>query len=199
MNQQRPIPSKSSSQTSGSNANSGASSTGYNYGYVPQSYSYGDKADLLDKIKPEHIVHVIKFQLMGFKFEDNRWIPDADLQKRAISKIGATEIASLMLPSSSQNASISSLTDEEIRYRSKEIAVQAIKQCLDNWKIYEIKGRWQFGMIYQIVFTNTFITLKQAEGEGIRKLLKGTTSEVRSVNENQGQGGFLAGLFRRRK
>lgn len=175
------------------------SSTGMNYGYYPASYSYGDKADLLEKIKPDHIVHVIKFQLMGFKFEDNKWSPDPDLQKRAISKVGATEIASLMLPSSSQNTSISKLTDDEIRYRAKEIAVQAIKQCLDNWKIYEIKGRWQFGMIYQIVFTNTFITLKQAQDEGIRALLKGTTSEVRTVAEQNGGGGFLANLFRGRR
>lgn len=185
-------------QSQSANQGTSKSSTGMNYGYYPASYSYGDKADLLDKIKPDHIVHVIKFHLMGFKFEDNKWIPDADLQKRALSKVGATEIASLMLPSSSQNTSISKLTDDEIRYRAKEIAVQAIKQCLDNWKIYEIKGRWHFGLIYQIVFTNTFITLKQAQDEGIRMLLKGTTSEVRTVAEQNGGGGFLANLFRGR-
>lgn len=174
-------------------------STPANYSYYPASYSYGDKADLLEKIKPDHIVHVIKFQLMGFKFEDNKWVEDPDLKSRALTKIGATEIASLMLPASSQNASISKLTDDEIRYRAKEIAVQAVKQCLDNWKIYGIKGRWHFGLIYQIMFTNTFITLKQAQDEGIRSLLKGTTSEVRTVAEQAGSGGFLANLFRRRR
>jgi hypothetical protein len=170
-----------------------------NYKYYPASYSYGDKADLLEKIKPDHIVHVIKFQLMGFKFEDNKWMPDPDLKSRSLTKIGATELASLMLPASSQNASISKLTDDEIRYRAKEIAIQAIKQCLDNWKIYGIRGRWQFGLIYQIMFTNTFITLKQAQDEGIRSLLKGTTSEVRTVNEQAGAGSFLANLFRRKQ
>lgn len=187
-------------QKSPSGGSSGSSSSsGMNYGYYPASYSYGDKADLLDKIKPEHIVHVIKFQFMGYKFEDNKWVVDPDLQKRALSKIGATEIASLMLPSSSQNASISNLTDDEIRYRSKEIAVQAVKQCLDSWKVYGIKGRWHFGLIYQIVFTNTFITLKQAQNEGIRNLLKGTTTEVRNFSEQPNSGGFLANLFRRRR
>lgn len=175
------------------------SSTGMNYGYYPASYSYGDKADLLEKIKPDHIVHVIKFQLMGFKFEDNKWVADPDLKDRSLTKIGATELASLALPASSQNAAISNLTDDEIRYRAKEIAVQAVKQCLDNWKLYGIRGRWHFGLVYQIIFTNTFITLKQAQNEGIRALLKGTTSEVRTVSEQAGAGGFLANLFRRRR
>lgn len=185
MNQGQQAPAQQSKPVSG---------TGYGMGYYP-SYSYGDKADLLDKIKPEHIVHVIKFQFMGYKFENNLWIPDPDLQERALTKIGATEISSLMLPTSSQNSSISKLTDDEIRYRSKEVAVQAIKQCLDNFKAYGIKGRWQLGWIYQIVFSNTFITLKQAQDEGIRSLLKGTTSENRIVQENPSGPGFLARLF----
>lgn len=175
------------------------SSTGYNYGYYPASYSYGDKADLLDKIKPEYVVNVFMHQLMGERFLDNEWKKDPDLAYRALSKIGAWDIANLMLSASSQNVSLSSLTDDEIRKRALELAKTAVYMCLRNYKIYKIRGRDHLRFVYQIVFGNTLITLKQSEKEGIRALLKGTTSEVRTVSEQNNGGGFLSGLFRRRR
>lgn len=187
-----------SSSSQGKSAASGQQS-GYNYGYYPASYSYGDKADLLDKIKPEHIVHVYMHHLMGEKFENNVWTKDALLQSRSLSSIGAWEIANLMLSASSQNVTLSNLTDDEIRVRALEIARASIRICLRNWKIYKIRGRDHLEYIFQIVFGNTIVSLKQCQNEGIRALLKGTTSEVRTVNESNEKAGFISNLFRRNK
>ena len=170
----------------------------YNYGYNPMSYSYGDKADLLEKIKPEHIVHVFMHQLMGERFEDGIWKKDPELQKRALAKIGAWDIANLMLSASSQNVALSNLQDDEIRARAMEIAWTAQVLCLRNWKLYGIRGRDHIYFIHQIVFGNSLISLKQSQNEGIRALLKGTTSEVRAVTQTEDKGNFLMNLFRGR-
>jgi len=82
-----------------------------------------------------------------------------------------------MLPVSSQNVSISKLTNDEIRERTFNIAREAMLMCVKNWKEYGITGADQLGLVHQIVFSNTFITLKQPEGEGIRKMLMGTIQE----------------------
>jgi hypothetical protein len=69
--------------------------------------------------------------------------------------------------------------------------------CLKNWKEYGIKGVDQFHFIHQIIFSNTFITLKQPEGAGIRKMLMGTISEHAVKSETEKKGGMF-NLFRRR-
>lgn len=94
-----------------------------------------------------------------------------------------------MLPVSSQNVSISKLTNDEIRERTFNIAREAMLMCIKNWKEYGINGTDQLGLVHQIVFSNTFITLKQPEGEGIRKMLMGTIQEQnlrQDSNEKKG-------------
>lgn len=147
--------------------------------YPPIAPMVSDKAGLLDKIKPDVIVEVIRHKLMGEEFENGAWKEVPDLKERAISKIGAWQIANLMLPASSQNVSLSRLKDDTIRLRALAIAKQSIYMMLKNWKEYGIKGTDQIGFVYEIVFTNTLITLKQPENGGIRDLIKGVTSESR--------------------
>ena len=165
------------------------------YGMVRQ----GEKADLLDRIRPDAIVEVIQNKLMGKEFKNGEWVSNPVLKKRALTEQGAFEIANLMLSVSSQNVSISKLKDDEIKKRTREIVVTAQCMALDNWKDYGIKHCDQMRFIHQIVISNTLITLKQSENEGIRKLLMGTIQEQSLNQSSNNSSGMLGNLFRRRK
>lgn len=168
------------------------------YRYAPPSTMPSDKADLLDKIKPDLIVTIIMHRLMGEEFINGKWIKNELLKERAISFTGAWDISNVMLGVSSQNVSLSKLNDKEIRARALEIAITVQEMCLKNWKEYNINGTDQLKFIHQIVFSNSFITLKQPEGEGIRNLIKGVKSETVSYTDNLAKGqGVLGGIFRR--
>ena len=158
-----------------------------------------DKADILDKINPDLIVVVIRHKLMGEELINGEWKKIQALQERAITELGAWDITNLMLPASSQNISLSKLNDHEIRARTLEIIRTAQHMCIKNWKEYGINGRDQLEFVHQIVMTNTFITLKQPEGEDIRRLISGMIYEQRNVtdvDQSKKRGGNLAGLFR---
>lgn len=154
-----------------------------------------EKADLLDKIQPTKSVDDIYHKLMGEILEDGAWRKVPELQSNALTKKGAHEIATLMLSVSSQNVSLSKLKDNEIRARALSISKTVMRMCIQNWREYGIKKEAQFGFVHDIVFSNTFITLKQSEGEGIRRLLGNTmTAEIAPPEqENQGWGN----IFRR--
>lgn len=162
----------------------------------PMSVQSSDKADLLDKINPDAIVEVIRQRLLGRELINGVWVDQPQLKERALTPLGAWDIANLMLSVSSQNVAISKLNDKEIRERTLNVAKTAQYMCLKNWKSYGIKGKDQLYFVHQIVFSNTFITLKQPEGEGIRKLLGTTVNENRAVIEREKQG---FSLFRNRK
>jgi hypothetical protein len=157
-----------------------------------------DKADMIDKINPTLIVEVIRHKLMGQELIDGEWRELPHLKQRAISEIGAWDIANLMLGVSSQNVSISKLNDNEIRQRTLYIVKTMSRMLLDDWRAYGIKNTSQFFFVKEIVISNTFITLKQPEGEVRRKLLMGTTHEqtLHSDQDRNRKKGFLSGLIR---
>ena len=157
----------------------------------PMTLGNNEKADLLEKIKPDAIVEIIRHRLLGEEFVNGKWVPIPEFQDRALTKKGAWEISNLMLPVSSQNVSISKLTNDEIRERTFNIAKEAQRLCIKNWYEYGITGADQLGLVHQIVFSNTFITLKQPEGEGIRKMLMGTIQEQNVTNQQQNKGWSL--------
>lgn len=159
----------------------------YNYQYPQDDMQYqpqtqaplalpSERADLLDKIQPNKIVEVVYHRLLGEIEIDGVWQKVDELQERALTKRGAWDIATLMTPVSSQNVSLSKLNDAEIRARTLSIARTAQIMCIRNWKEYGIKGTDQLHFVHEIVFSNTFVTLKQPEGEGIRVLLKNISS-----------------------
>lgn len=163
------------------------------YGYQPKN----DKADLLDKIRPEEIVEIIRHRLIGEEFINGKWTKIPSLQKLALSEVGAWEITTLMLPCSSQNVSLSRLSNDEIRERLINVADTAIAMCLSNHLEYNVKSTAQLQFVNELVMSNTLVTLKQPEHEGIRMLLKGTTHENRLVTSNQGsKQGFASSLFK---
>lgn len=159
--------------------------------YPPLSPLTTEKADLLDKIKPDLIVEVIRHKLMGKDLIDGKWIKIQQLKNRAISDVGAWDIANLMLPVSSQNVSLSKLDNNTIRMRTLEIVRTAQEMMLKNWKEYGIKGSDQLAFIHQIVMSNTLITLKQPENEGIRSLIKGTRTETIAYTDQKEKKGWF--------
>ena len=103
-----------------------------------------------------------------------------------------------MLPASSQNVAMTKLNANQIKCRLLNIAKTAQRMCLRNWKEYGIKGTDQLRFVHEIVFSNTFITLKQPEGEGIRRMLKDTmTAEIADPYGQQEQKGGIMNLFRK--
>jgi len=148
--------------------------------YPPAQTFVGEKGDLLDKIRPDEIVETIRNKLRGMEFINGSWVQIPALKERALTERGAWDIANLMLSVSSKNVSISNLKDDEIKKRTKAICLQAQLMCLKNWKEYGINGSDQLGFVNEIILSNTFITLKQAQSEGTRKMIMGTVHENRS-------------------
>ncbi len=146
--------------------------TDMNYNSAPPVVMPSERADLLDKIQPTLIIEYIYHRLMGESNVDGIWRKDSMLQNRALTKTGACDIATLMTPVSSQNVSLSKLKDNEIRARALSIAKTNQEMCLRNWREYGIKSSDRLRFTHEIVFSNTFITLKQPQDEGIRNMIK---------------------------
>jgi hypothetical protein len=170
----------------------------------PQSSQYPypeNKADLLDKIRPEEVVECIKQRLMGKEFDVTKdaWVSNPALKDVSMTEIGSVAITNLIFPASTRNVSISNLDDEEIKKRLLSIIKTAMKMCLDNWEDYGIKSTAQLFFIKEVVYTNTLVALKQPQNEGIRRMLNSTISENRSVSTygEEKRGGIL-GLIRKR-
>ncbi len=163
--------------------------------------SFDSKADLLDKIRPEEAVEQIKQRLMGKEWNPikEEWIQNPALKDISLTEVGACAVTNLIFPASTRNVSVSNLKDEEIKKRLLSLVKTALKMCLDNWEIYGIKSVSQLYFVKEIVYTNTLVSLKQPENEGIRRLLNSTISENRSVATYGEEKSGMLGLFRRKK
>jgi len=141
---------------------------------VPLGMNYNDRADLIERIKPETMVEIIRQRLLGKEFLGNKWVDVPALKDRRLTEIGAWEIANLMLGVSSINISISKLDDREIKERAFRIAKSAHRMLICNWRAYGIHNVSQFYYVHEIVFSNTLAVLKQADAASIQDLLKNT-------------------------
>lgn len=160
-------------------------------GAVPQM-PRSDRSDLIDKIKPEHIVEVIRHRLLGEEYINGGWTPVKALEHRKLTDVGAWEISNLMLGVSSINISISKLKDDEIKRRLMSIAKSAQLMLVANWRKYGIHNTAQQWYVHEIVFSNTLGVLKQADSASIQELLKGTVQENRNIStEKRESGGRL--------
>jgi hypothetical protein len=183
--------------------------------YPPSSMPKTDsKADLLDKIKPELAVEVIKQTLMGNEYSDQegKWIPNRILrgevlengkwvkktESYALSEFGAMKIASLVYPACSQNASLSNLKEEKINRRVLNIIKALCKMMLDYHDRMPIESVAQLYHIKEIVYTLVWVSLTQSEHEGIRRLINSTISESRNVSTYGEEKGLFSGLFRQK-
>lgn len=144
-------------------------------GSIPQLSTPIDRSDIIEKIKPEHAVGIIRQHLMGKDFIKGAWVDVPALKDRKLTEVGAWELSNLMLGVSSINVSISKLKDSEIKERAFSIAKSAQRMMLSNWKDYGIKNVAQFYYVHQIIFSNTLVVLKQADDASIQDLIKGTS------------------------
>lgn len=160
----------------------------------PMGITKSDKADLLEKIKPDIIVETIRQRLMGKELRNGKWVQLEELKDRALTHKGAWDISNIMLGVSSQNVSLSKLDDKTIRERTLNLCRAVQRMCLRNWEEYGIKGADQLDFIHQIVFSNSLVTLKQPEGAGIQNLIKGVIHQ--QINTNEEQKRSRMGLFR---
>lgn len=167
--------------------------------YPPTMIMQGSKADLLDKINPDEIVETIRHKLMGEDFVEGQWKKVPYLVKRALTPEGAWDISNLILCVSNQNVSLSKLDDDSIRKRALSIARTAQIMCINNWEEYGIREINQLRFVHEMVFSTALITLKQPEGEGIRKMIMGTISEskVHSELQQSDKRGGLFGILRK--
>jgi len=165
---------------------------------IPYPIDTGSRADLLDKIRPEMIIEILKNKLMGkeLDLQTNTWKYNPVLSDNAVSELCATEMSVLILSVSNPNTSISKLKDQEIRKRAYSIMETAIGMILTNWERYEITNASVIAYLADIIYSLTFITMKQADNEGIRKMIVGTRSEIHNVQDSPQQS---KGLFGRRK
>ena len=167
------------------------------YGNAPPLAIQDSKADLLDSIQPNKIIEVIFHRLLGENLINGKWIKVPEMKGRSLTVQGAWDIATLMTPVSSQNVSLSKLKDSEIRARALSIAKTNQKMCLRNWKEYGIKGTDTLSFAHELVFSNTFITLKQPEGAGLRNFVGDIGSGEIGYREEPQTG--VLGMFRQRQ
>lgn len=145
---------------------------------IPYPYKTDSKADLLDKIRPDEIVEITRNKLMGKELSrSGNWETNPNLKDNAISELGAWDISNLILSVANSSTSISKLNDKEIRRRAYSLMETAVKMILANFREYKITNTAQIRFISDIVYSLTFIVMKQADAEGIRKMIIGTRSE----------------------
>jgi hypothetical protein len=158
------------------------------------------KADLLDKIKPELAVEVIKQVLMGKEWDaiKEAWVVKPGLSEFALTEFGATIVASLVYPACSQNTSLSNLKEDRIYKRLLSIIKTLCKDMLDYHQEMGIKSSAHLYHIKDIVYTIVQVSLTQSESEGIRRLINSTIQESRNVSTYGEEKGGIMGLFRRK-
>jgi hypothetical protein len=161
---------------------------------VPQPQR-NDRADLIDKIKPEVIVDIIRQRLLGKEWTGGDWKPVPALKDFALTERGAWEISNLMLGVSSINTSVSRLKEEVIKARLRRIAKDTQFLLIAHWREYGLKNTAQLYYVHNLVFTNALTVLFQAGEGSIQELLKGTVQENRNISTEKKEPGKLRRLL----
>ena len=152
--------------------------------------SKSDRADLIDKIKPEQVVELIRQRLMGKEFKNNAWVDVPALANRKLTEAGAWEVSNYTLGVASIATSISKLKDQEIKKRLRNLTKAVQRTLVANWHEtdYNIKNTSMLHYVHQIVFSVCLVVLKQADEASIQELLKATVTENRNVNTERKEG-----------
>ncbi|MEA3421329.1 MAG: hypothetical protein U9Q97_06600 [Acidobacteriota bacterium] len=144
-----------------------------------------DRADFVDKIKPEQVLEVLRHKLLGEDWIGTKWEKLPALQEKALSQRGAWEISNLMLSAGSINVSISKLSRDQIAERLRNLINELMIICLMNWKEYGIHDAGQLYYIKSLVFSNALVVLSQAGEGSIQELFKTTVAEHRHVSTTE--------------
>lgn len=150
--------------------------------------SKNDRADLIEKIDPSHIVEVIRHRLLGEQFLNGAWVKNPALKKYALTERGAWDISNLMLGVSTINVSVGRSKEYRINQRLKRIAKTAQVMLIGNWLEYGLRDTSQQDFVHEIVFTNTQAVLFQSEDGSIQELMKATIYENRNIQSEKKEG-----------
>lgn len=173
------------------------------YVYLPMPSTQGgvptpskvDRADFVDKIKPEQVVEIIRHKLLGEEEISGKWVKIPSLQENALSERGAWEIANLMLGVGSINVSISKLNSFQINNRLRGLMREVMVKMLSNWREYHLVDVGQFYYVKSLVFSNALVVLSQAGEGSIQELFKTTISETRNISTEKKEPGRLRRLL----
>lgn len=141
-----------------------------------------DRADLIDKIKPEPVIELIRNMLMGKEKIKGQWIDVPALKNWKLTDVGAWEITNLIQGVAHIGVTISKFKDVEIKKRAFAIANTAQIMLVQNWIAYGLKNTAQMYFIHQILFTTILALLKQADEASIQDLLGKVVQESRTIN-----------------
>jgi len=144
-----------------------------------------DRADFVDKIKPEQVTEALRHKLLGEEFDGSVWKKVESLKEQSLSEIGAWRISNLMLGAGSINVSISKLTKEQISARLRNLIKEAMIDMISNWRAYNIKDVSTFTYVKSILMSNGLAVLSQAGDGSIQELFKTTISENRNIMTEQ--------------
>lgn len=150
-----------------------------------QTQQRSDKADLIEKIKPEYAAESLRHALLGELLINGRWVKEPSLKSKALSNVGASEISQLMLSGSTVNISISRLTEQEVKKRWFSLIGDLAYMMCANWEEYEIRSVSTMRKVRAMCGTNWLGVLKQAEKGSIQELLKGTVQEQIMTQTNR--------------
>ena len=139
---------------------------------------YDNRADIIDKIRPDTFCEKVFHLLMGEEKINGRWV--IVNKEKALTQEGARSIAMMMESSSSQNIVMSNLDDKDIRKMVMRNVRDVMIVCLDNAYAYGINSPDQIYFIKNIIVNNTLATAKQAEFGSMRNGLLRTQLEMRS-------------------
>jgi tRNA U34 2-thiouridine synthase MnmA/TrmU len=102
-----------------------------------------------------------------------------------LTPVGARAICTLLFTSSSQNTSLATLDDTDIRRIVVGNVADAMRLALSNMKAFGIKSKDQLYLIKNIVKNNTFFVCKQAQDGALRNSLLRTQLELRQFQQQQ--------------
>lgn len=141
-----------------------------------------DRADILEKIKPEHVVEIIRNRLQGKDIINGQWVDIPILKKHSMSEEGAWIMSNMMLGIGNTSTSISKLNDNEIKNRLRNLTRSTMIKLICNVKPYGIKNVSDFYYIHEIMFSHALVVLKQADEASIQEMIKGVVHENRNVS-----------------
>lgn len=154
-----------------------------------------DRADFLDKVKPEQVAEIMRHKLLGENWNGSDWIKIPSLKDSALSERGAWDISNLMLGAGSINISMGKLSSAEINARIRNLIKEAMIMLIANWKEYNIKNTSQFYFVKSIIFSNARAVWSHANEGSFQELFKTIVSENRMVNTEKKEPGKLRRLL----
>jgi hypothetical protein len=155
---------------------------------VPQR---SDRADLVDKIKPDPVVELCRHMLLGEEWTGNKWEKVRALQDNSLTELGAWKIASELQGIANVSTMTSKYKEQMIKGRLRRIAFNVQIQLVGNWREYGVKNISQFYSVHNLIFSICMAVLFQAGDGSIQDLLGKIKSENTNISSDKKEPGKL--------